>query len=81
MLVAAELMAAKETFDRDRNITLQKDMLHSEWSATPNAGAFDTAAALEASKDDNALSFEQAYEAEQGEEVYLTPPRSARRSR
>ncbi len=28
----AEMMAAKETFDRDRQITLQKDMLQSEWS-------------------------------------------------
>jgi hypothetical protein len=78
MLVAAELMAAKETFDR--NIILQKDMLHSEWSATPVSGAFDSAAAADASKDDNALSFEQAYESSQGEEVYLTPPRSARKS-
>ncbi|OEU06028.1 hypothetical protein FRACYDRAFT_256823 [Fragilariopsis cylindrus CCMP1102] len=29
----AEMLAAKETFDRDRQITLQKDMLHSEWSS------------------------------------------------
>ena len=29
----AEMLAAKETFDRDRQITLQKDMLQSEWSA------------------------------------------------
>ena len=27
----AEMLAAKETFDRDRQITLQKDMLQSEW--------------------------------------------------
>lgn len=32
----AEMMAAKETFDRDRQITLQKDMLQSEWSGAVN---------------------------------------------
>jgi len=32
----AEMMAAKETFDRDRQITLQKDMLQSEWSGAIN---------------------------------------------
>ena len=35
----AEMLAVKETFDRDRQITLQKDMLHSDWFAVGGAGA------------------------------------------
>ncbi|KAL3923227.1 MAG: hypothetical protein SGILL_001772 [Bacillariaceae sp.] len=78
MLVAAELRAAKETFDRDRHITIQKDMLHSEWSATP-AGAGMLDSTPDNSNIENALSFEQAYDASQGEEVYLMPPKSGRK--
>jgi len=35
----AEMLAVKETCDRDRQITLQKDMLHSDWFAVGGAGA------------------------------------------
>jgi len=36
------MLAAKETFDRDRQITLQKDMLHSEWTLGTAAAAATT---------------------------------------
>mmetsp|Transcript_26584 Transcript_26584/g.54904 ORF Transcript_26584/g.54904 Transcript_26584/m.54904 type:complete len:550 (-) Transcript_26584:942-2591(-) len=75
----AEMLAAKETFDRDRQITLQKDMLQSEWSgggghdtvlhhqAPPRAVVADD----EAARGGNALQFEEA--TGQGEEIFLMP--------
>jgi hypothetical protein len=78
--VSAELLAAKETFDRDRRITLQKDMLHSEWSSTPATSGMAEAPAGRGGTfgDANTLSFAQAYQG-QGEEVYLMPPKAARK--
>jgi hypothetical protein len=84
MLVSAELFAAKESFERDRKqVTLQKDMLHSAWSAACISGMVDTTAATATAAnqmttgESNTLSFTQAYQG-QGEEVYLMPPRSSR---
>ena len=80
----AEMMAAKETFDRDRQITLQKDMLQSEWSSpvSPSAlalsrkGSKSTVKKSEktttiASGDaaSGGLKFAEA----EGEEIYLMP--------
>jgi hypothetical protein len=80
LLKAAELKAARETFDRDRQITIQKDMLQTEWSASlpTSSGLIGDAAASSAGP--KSLSFEQAYDLGQGEEVYLRPPRASRRS-
>ncbi|KAG7373314.1 hypothetical protein IV203_034038 [Nitzschia inconspicua] len=79
--VTAELLAAKEIFDRDRNITLQKDMLHSEWSSIPTMpGTIEPPGMRgQLSGEANTLSFEQAYRG-QGEEVYLMPPKALRKS-
>ncbi len=83
----AEMMAAKETFDRDRQITLQKDMLQSEWSAgvvSPSgvplsrAGSYSNkkksseAAAAAAATTTGGLQFEQA--TGEGEEIFLMQP-------
>lgn len=62
----AELMAAKETFDRDRQITLQKDMLQSEWSGG------NAAAAIALKPQIDALQFQDA--TGQGEEVFIVEP-------
>lgn len=76
---AAEMQAAKETFDRDRQITLQKDMLQSEWSgAVASPSGLDLTRADNRSKskvrrkDPNALQFEEA--GGQGEEIFLMEP-------
>lgn len=79
--VTAELLAAKETFDRNQHISLQKDMLLSEWSATPATlgPAMDSKDSKRgASGSSNTLSFAQAYKGE-GEEVFLMPPGAARK--
>jgi len=81
---AAELLAANEAFERDRQITLQKDMLHSKWSSTPaTAGMLSVSpmALGSASGGENALSFEQAYDPGQGEEIFLMPPSASRKPR
>jgi len=73
-----ELMAAAESFDRDRNVTLQKDMLHCEWSLrTAKMASNEKKSRLSQS---NTLSFEQAYDDSQGEEIYLAPPSTSRHS-
>lgn len=80
--VTAELLAAKETFDRNQHISLQKDMLLSEWSATPTTlgPAMDSKDSKRgASGSSNTLSFAQAYKGE-GEEVYLMPPGASRKA-
>ena len=76
---AAEMMAAKETFDRDRQITLQKDMLQSEWSgamASPSGLNLTRTGNRSKSKimknDPNTLQFEEA--TGQGEEIFLMEP-------
>lgn len=70
---AAEMSAAKETFDRDRQITLQKDMLQSEWS-----GAVTSPSSLPLSRTTGSISntgkgggvqFEDA--TGEGEEIFL----------
>ena len=76
---AAEILAAKETFDRDRQVTLQKDMLQTEWTSHVMAGnSKPNAVDHRQHNKHNSLSFEQAH---QGEEVYLMPPKSKRPSR
>lgn len=85
--------ASAETFERDRQITLQKDMLQSEWTTLTNrrgarpSSPFSTQpepqSYLRPSSDTPSspkLSFEQAYEG-QGEEIYLMPPTRAASSR
>jgi hypothetical protein len=74
---AAERRAATEAFERDRQITLQKDMLQTEWSAAMPVATLPGAGGPAGS---NTLSFEQAYDRGQGEEIYLMPPRPLRRS-
>ena len=75
---AAEILAAKETFDRDRQVTLQKDMLQTEWTSHVMAGnSKPNAVDHRQHNKHNSLSFEQAH---QGEEVYLMPPKSKRPS-
>ena len=68
---------AQETFERDRQITLQKDMLQSEWSNVPQRrmptqqrwGSGEAAI----------LSFEQAHGGRGEElELYLMPPSHGR---
>jgi hypothetical protein len=97
LLRAAELRASTEAFERDRQITLQKDMLQSEWSSavpvvTPpklmiagggsGLGGTATTNSSSATGGGSSLSFEQAYDrGGQGEEIYLMPPRPLRRSR
>eukprot|EP00536_Pseudo-nitzschia_multiseries_P012911 jgi/Psemu1/290578/fgenesh1_pg.518_\ len=75
---AAEMQAAKETFDRDRQITLQKDMLQSEWtSGGAAASALAAASSATASPgllaaaggSGGALQFQDA--TGQGEEIFL----------
>lgn len=80
----AEMLAAKETFDRDRKITLQKDMLQSEWTGAvppPSGLALSRSGSRSRSKqhfqiennnDPNALQFEEAMG--QGEELFLMEP-------
>mmetsp|Transcript_25290 Transcript_25290/g.59192 ORF Transcript_25290/g.59192 Transcript_25290/m.59192 type:complete len:496 (-) Transcript_25290:230-1717(-) len=76
---AAEMQAAKETFDRDRQITLQKDMLQSEWSgavASPSSLHLTRSGNRSKPKvftnDPNTLQFEEA--TGQGEEIFLMKP-------
>ena len=89
---AAMAYASNETFERDRLVALQKDLLQSDWTSNPvptNANARGLTMATpfarprssssHGSVDDNRdgeLSFEQAYE---GEEMTLMPPKSTRR--
>lgn len=80
----AEMLAAKETFDRDRQITIQKDMLQSEWSGAvspPSGMALNRSESrsrsrqhfqIEDNNDPNALQFEEAMG--QGEELFLMEP-------
>eukprot|EP00531_Pseudo-nitzschia_arenysensis_P007099 CAMPEP_0116133106 /NCGR_PEP_ID=MMETSP0329-20121206/9924_1 /TAXON_ID=697910 /ORGANISM="Pseudo-nitzschia arenysensis, Strain B593" /LENGTH=455 /DNA_ID=CAMNT_0003627705 /DNA_START=278 /DNA_END=1645 /DNA_ORIENTATION=+ len=75
----AEMIAAKETFDRDRQITLQKDMLQSEWSAgvvSPSGVPLSRAAGSYNNKKPSqaagGLQFEQA--TGEGEEIFLMQP-------
>eukprot|EP00751_Fragilariopsis_kerguelensis_P008573 CAMPEP_0170790356 /NCGR_PEP_ID=MMETSP0733-20121128/20359_1 /TAXON_ID=186038 /ORGANISM="Fragilariopsis kerguelensis, Strain L26-C5" /LENGTH=765 /DNA_ID=CAMNT_0011137797 /DNA_START=1 /DNA_END=2298 /DNA_ORIENTATION=- len=91
----AEMLAAKETFDRDRQITLQKDMLHSEWTlGTAAAAATTTGITSRSSSASSSGStthktiranttstaiFEQANG--QGEELFLMPPNRSSASR
>lgn len=79
---AAEMLAAKETFDRDRQVTLQKDMLQTAWSTNVASNppvdvlsALSTNTRSPSPSQKNSLSFEQA----QGEEVYLMPGQSSRK--
>lgn len=76
----AEMMAAKETFDRDRQITLQKDMLQSEWSSpvSPSTLALSRKGSKSTVKkstttidsgESGGLKFAEA----EGEEIYLMP--------
>jgi len=73
----AEMQAAKETFDRDRQITLQKDMLQSEWTSGGGVAAQAAMAgpgllAAQAAAGDgcgSALQFQDA--TGQGEEIFL----------
>jgi len=79
----AEMVAAKETFDRDRQITLQKDMLQSEWT-TPTTG---TVGITDPNNNNNnlhiynnhnsALQFQDA--TGQGEEIFIMEPASSGR--
>jgi hypothetical protein len=84
-----ELRVSSETFDRDRQITLQKDMLQSEWtgngaamngqlSRTPRDWAAGNGKRKSKSKPPS-LSFQGAYEG-QGEEIYLVPPSRPKKS-
>ncbi|VEU44197.1 unnamed protein product [Pseudo-nitzschia multistriata] len=68
----AETVAARETFDRDRQITLQKDMLQSEWTAGLQASGHHPSAA-----GGSALPFQDA--TGQGEEIFLVEPARSRR--
>jgi hypothetical protein len=74
---SSDAWVATETFERDRQITLQKDMLQSEWSNVAHSQMPPTQEW--ASGLGTAMSFEQAHGA-QGEEIYLMPPSRERRS-
>jgi len=78
----AEMLAAKETFDRDRQVTLQKDMLQPQWAVVPPSGLalartdslaladrLPTTPTRNRRNNENALQFEEA--GGQGEEIYL----------
>lgn len=69
---AAEMIAAEETFDRDRQITLQKDMLQSEWSgavASPSSLALSRTTGSISSTKNGGVQFEDA--TGEGEEIFL----------
>ena len=77
----AEMVATKETFDRDRQITLQKDMLQSEWT-TPTTGTTGTTDPnsnnLHVYNNHNsALQFQDA--TGQGEEIFIMEPATSSR--
>lgn len=83
----ANVWASLETFERDRQVTLQKDMLQSEWTTMPapsttralTSSRYTTHGAQREPSPD--LSFEQAYDEGQGEEIYLMPPSRTTRTR
>eukprot|EP00934_Nitzschia_sp_Nitz4_P002398 Nitzschia sp. Nitz4//scaffold256_size27904//16095//17354//NITZ4_008169-RA/size27904-processed-gene-0.8-mRNA-1//1//CDS//3329544411//2393//frame0 len=87
----AAAYASSETFERDRQITLQKDMLQSEWTTTRprvtyNENPVEVSTRYTPSRTDDGavsptVSFEQAYEESQGEEIYLVPPSRANKTR
>jgi hypothetical protein len=74
---SSDAWVATEAFERDRQITLQKDMLQSEWSNVAQSQMPPTQEW--ASGGGTAMSFEQAHGA-QGEEIYLMPPSRERQS-
>ena len=82
---AAMAYASNETFERDRLVTLQKDMLQSEWTHDPvsrHATAATSTAILappvrpRSKASPGKVSFYHAHDEDgQGEEVYLMPPK------
>lgn len=79
---AAMAYASQETFERDRLVTLQKDMLQSDWTSSPPKQSVVATAILAPPirpKSSSKLSIQQqgsdnSSSDGQGEEVYLMPP-------
>ena len=91
-----EMLGHAETFERDRQVTLKKDLMQSPWSGiaaaaspqqlpslplTPRAGGRKDFASWRTQQGDVDSNSPFRFEQAQGEEVYFMPPSRARKSR
>jgi hypothetical protein len=67
-----------ETFG-DRQVALQKDMLHSEWTSAPPTNTQKARISQVLKSPEPGMSFAKAHGGQEGEEVYLMPPTRAKR--